>query len=59
MPGDFVIERGQIGREMYFIQEGLVNQLAIDKKTHVARFFAGDYFGEIGILFETQRTYYM
>jgi len=56
LPGDNVIERGTIGKEMYFVCDGLVNQIATDNKTWVGRFFVGDYFGELGILFEAKRT---
>ena len=56
LPGDNVIERGTIGKEMYFVCDGLVNQIATDNKTWVGRFFVGDYFGELGILLEAKRT---
>lgn len=59
LPGDYVIERGNIGREMYFVCDGLVNQIAIDNKTWVGRFYTGDYFGELGILLEMSRTIQM
>ena len=44
---------------MYFVAEGVVNQIATDKKSVVFRFFKNDYFGEISIFFEQKRTYCM
>lgn len=56
LPGDYIIQEGEIGEEMFFIVEGSVNVLAADKHTVVARLENGNYFGEIAILLKTKRT---
>lgn len=52
LPEDIIIQRGTLGKEMFFVADGVVNQIAIDKKSVVFRFFKKDYFGEISIFFE-------
>ncbi|XP_072898045.1 cyclic nucleotide-gated channel alpha-4-like [Hemitrygon akajei] len=49
-PGDFVCRRGEVGREMYIVQEGRLAVLAEDGRTELARLQDGSYFGEISIL---------
>ena len=45
LPGDFIILKGDIGEEMYFIAEGSVYILAADKRTVLNTFGRGSYFG--------------
>lgn len=52
LPEDIIIQRGTLGKEMFFVADGVVNQIAIDTKSVVFRFFKKDYFGEISIFFE-------
>ncbi|XP_062909060.1 cyclic nucleotide-gated cation channel alpha-4 [Mobula hypostoma] len=49
-PGDLVCRRGEVGREMYIVQEGRLAVLAQDGRTELARLQDGSYFGEISIL---------
>ena len=51
LPEDYIINKGELGEEMYFIVQGSVAILAGDKQTVVARLGKGSYFGEIAIFF--------
>lgn len=55
-PGDIVVRAGDRGREMYFISRGSVEVVAPDGTTVRARLSAGDFFGEIALLYGTPRT---
>ncbi|SCC90892.1 Uncharacterized protein SCG7109_BV_00020 [Chlamydiales bacterium SCGC AG-110-M15] len=55
-PGDFIINEGEIGREMYFISRGNVEVLSGDGKTIYAELSDGAFFGEIALLFSEKRT---
>ena len=44
---------------MYFIVFGVVNVIAADKQTIVAKLKRRQYFGEIAIFLETRRTSYV
>lgn len=55
LPGDYIIYKGDIGEEMYFIAEGSVFELSEDKQTVISCLSRGAYFGEIAILIETAR----
>ncbi len=56
LPGEAVIRAGERGREMYFISRGSVEVVAKDGTTLLGRLSAGDFFGEIALLFDTPRT---
>ena len=47
-PGDFVIEEGELGHEVYFLSAGELQVVA--RMQQVARLRAGDCFGEIALL---------
>nr|XP_033805053.1 cyclic nucleotide-gated cation channel alpha-4 isoform X2 [Geotrypetes seraphini]XP_033805054.1 cyclic nucleotide-gated cation channel alpha-4 isoform X2 [Geotrypetes seraphini] len=49
-PSEYVCKKGDIGREMYIIKEGVLAVVADDGVTEYARLGAGQYFGEISIL---------
>ncbi|XP_033636296.1 cyclic nucleotide-gated channel rod photoreceptor subunit alpha-like isoform X2 [Asterias rubens] len=53
-PGDFICRRGEIGREMYIINHGIVQVVVQDAETQqsmvVATLTEGNYFGEISLL---------
>ncbi|XP_078402226.1 cyclic nucleotide-gated channel alpha-4 [Cetorhinus maximus] len=49
-PGDYVCRKGDVGREMYIIQDGRLAVVAGDGVTQLAILEVGNYFGEISIL---------
>ncbi len=52
--GDIVFTEGETGEEMFYILSGSVR---VNKKGHVIRrLTAGDYFGEMAMLLDSQRT---
>ena len=60
LPGDFIILKGDIGEEMYFIAEGSVYILAADKRTVLNTLSRGSYFGEMAIFLDSnKRTAYV
>lgn len=59
LPDDYIINKGEVGEEMYFIMKGEVLIIASDKQTIVAKLKKGQYFGEIAIYFSTKRTSYV
>ena len=59
MPGDYIIQKDQIGEEMYFIQEGTVHVIGGDKSTVLKKLTKGSYFGEIAIFMKTRRMAYV
>jgi CRP-like cAMP-binding protein len=56
LPGDFILYKGDIGEEMYFIAEGSVRSLSDDKQTITRSLHKGSFFGETAILFPTKRS---
>lgn len=59
LPADYIINKGEIGEQMYFIVDGQVLIIAADKQTVVNRLKKGQYFGEIAIFFSMKRTSYV
>ena len=55
MPEDYIFMKDQIGLEMYFMIEGHAEAIGDDKKTIIAKFKKGSYFGEIAIFMMTKR----
>ncbi|XP_051882452.1 cyclic nucleotide-gated cation channel alpha-4-like [Pristis pectinata] len=49
-PGDYVCRKGDVGREMYFVQEGRLAVVSDDGHSQFAVLEDGSYFGEISIL---------
>ena len=56
LPDCFIVIKGEIGEEMYFIAEGSVNVIAEDKKSVLKTLNKGDFFGEIALFMNTTRT---
>ncbi|KAG2785462.1 hypothetical protein PC129_g638 [Phytophthora cactorum] len=61
MPDDFIIQEGEIGKELFMIVKGIVRVLPPDncKKPEsdtIILLSEGDFFGEIGVVMEVERT---
>ncbi len=52
--GDEIITKGDTGREMYFVCRGAVE--VFDGATRLSTLGAGDFFGELALLYATPRT---
>eukprot|EP01063_Lacrimia_lanifica_P001762 TRINITY_DN1090_c0_g2_i1.p1 TRINITY_DN1090_c0_g2~~TRINITY_DN1090_c0_g2_i1.p1 ORF type:complete len:556 (+),score=197.60 TRINITY_DN1090_c0_g2_i1:119-1786(+) len=55
LPNSFVVRKGEVGNEMYFIARGELNVVA-DNETVVFTLKDGGFFGEIALLYDTKRT---
>lgn len=58
LPGEILINEGEIGDTLYFIARGVVRVIKKidDRETDVATLMAGDFFGEIALLQHVKRT---
>ncbi len=54
-PGEYVIEKGEVGHEMYFISRGRAEVLDSSGRA-ISELTDGDFFGEVGLLFSQERT---
>jgi hypothetical protein len=55
-PGDTIISRGEIGRHMYFVSLGEVELMSPSSEEVLHTYQAGDFFGEIALLYSEKRT---
>ncbi|GAB6088860.1 hypothetical protein JCM12856_04530 [Spirochaeta dissipatitropha] len=55
-PGDYVVRKGEIGDEMYFISRGSVDVVSEDESIVYATLNEGAFFGEIALLLSTPRN---
>lgn len=55
LPNSFVVKKGEIGTEMYFISRGELN-VVNDADKVVFTLKDGGFFGEIALIYETKRT---
>lgn len=55
LPGEHIIHRGDIGKEMYFMNRGVVEVLAQDELSVVTQLSRGTFFGEAGMVFAKPR----
>lgn len=55
-PGDYVVRKGEIGAEMYFISRGSVDVVSEDESIVYATLNEGAFFGEIALLLSTPRN---
>ena len=56
LKGEYVVRVGDFGQEMYFIQRGSVEVVSADGDEIFACMGAGDFFGEISLVFSCPRT---
>jgi len=56
LPDDYIVRKGETGREMYFISRGSVRVVSGDETTTYATLTDGQFFGEIALLLATERT---
>ncbi|MDJ0961095.1 MAG: cyclic nucleotide-binding domain-containing protein [Acidimicrobiia bacterium] len=50
VPGESIVQRGEIGHRIYFINRGTVEVLGADDREVVATLTDGDFFGEMALL---------
>mgnify|MGYP006268272523 CR=1 FL=1 len=55
-PGDYVVQKGDIGEEMFFISRGAVDVVSEDESIVYATLREGAFFGEIALLLSMPRT---
>ncbi|KNC99125.1 uncharacterized protein SPPG_05384 [Spizellomyces punctatus DAOM BR117] len=55
-PGDVMIQEGEKARAMFFVIKGIVKVISEDGEINFAELRPGSYFGEIGVLFNINRT---
>jgi len=56
IPGDYIFRKGDMGDQMYFISRGKVEIVSEDGQTVFATLSEGSFFGEIALLFSSERT---
>ena len=55
--GDYIVRKGEIADEIFFIKKGLVRVMCADRETVVLAYMGdGSYFGEIGVLLTGKRS---
>ena len=54
--GDVLIQYGDMGQEMFFLEKGSVEVVSGDEKTIFATLTKGNFFGETGLFFKTKRS---
>eukprot|EP00350_Pseudokeronopsis_sp_OXSARD2_P006353 CAMPEP_0170553612 /NCGR_PEP_ID=MMETSP0211-20121228/11448_1 /TAXON_ID=311385 /ORGANISM="Pseudokeronopsis sp., Strain OXSARD2" /LENGTH=420 /DNA_ID=CAMNT_0010862065 /DNA_START=505 /DNA_END=1764 /DNA_ORIENTATION=- len=59
LPNSFIIQKDEIGEEMYFIDEGKVSVLNADNQSVINVLEKGRFFGEIAIFLECKRIAYI
>jgi voltage-gated potassium channel len=56
MPGDYAVRAGDKGRSMFFVSRGVLEAVSADGTTVLRTLSEGDFFGEIALLFDENRT---
>ena len=54
MPNDYIIRDGEVGKELFFLVEGIA-KVIINPET-IIMLKKGDYFGEIALIINSKRT---
>lgn len=55
-PGDYIVRKGDIGTDMFFISKGHVDVVSEDESIVYATLSEGHFFGEIALLLSSPRT---
>lgn len=55
-PNDIIVSKGDLGNDMFFISSGSVDVVSEDESIVYATLSAGQFFGEIALLFSSERT---
>ena len=55
-PGDYIVRKGDIGTDMFFISKGNVDVVSEDESIVYATLSEGHFFGEIALLLSSPRT---
>lgn len=55
-PGDYIVRKGDMGFDMFFISKGSVDVVSEDGKITYATLSSGQFFGEIALLLSSPRT---
>jgi voltage-gated potassium channel len=55
-PGEYVVEAGEVGREMYFIESGSVEVIEPLSREIRGKLHAGSFFGELALLTGARRA---
>jgi CRP-like cAMP-binding protein len=55
-PNDIIVAKGELGYDMFFISSGSVDVVSEDESIVYATLTTGQFFGEIAILFSSERT---
>lgn len=56
LKGEYIIRKGTVGKEMYFLSKGKVEVVSGDGKRQYSTIGQGSFFGELGVLFDIPRT---
>lgn len=56
LPNSFIVKKGEIGTEMFFISRGELNVVVEEENKVVFTLRDGGFFGEIALLYDTKRT---
>ena len=54
--GEYIVRKGEIGEEMFFLFQGQVDVVSEDARVVFASMHSGSFFGEISLLFRCPRT---
>ncbi|TPX65986.1 hypothetical protein SpCBS45565_g04798 [Spizellomyces sp. 'palustris'] len=56
LKGEYIIQKRDVGREMYFLSKGRVDVVSSDGKRQYSTIGQGSFFGELGVFFDIPRT---
>lgn len=56
LKGEYIVRKGDVGQEMYFIHKGTIEVVSADGDQIFATMETGEFFGEISLVFSCPRT---